>query len=326
MAETVLKVDGLCVDFKINKKNVSAVEGISFSLDKGEILGIVGESGCGKSVTANAIMGLLPKYTGKISAGSVVLGGKELTTMGEKEQRKVRGKEISMIFQEPMTSLNPVYTVGSQMVEMAQSHTKMSKKEALELSIEMLRKVEIPEPEQRIKEYPHQLSGGMRQRVMIAMAMMCNPQVLIADEPTTALDVTIQAQILDLMKKLRQDNDTAIMLITHDMGVVAEVTDHVMVMYAGQVVEQNTTENVFKHPKHPYTQGLLKAIPRPDEDAETLYTIPGRVPTLAEMPAGCRFASRCPYATEKCITSAPHLIPCGEGTVRCWKYEEGDNG
>ncbi len=322
MHTPVLKVDGLCVSFKINKREVSAVEDISFELYKGQCLGIVGESGCGKSVTANAIMGLLPKYSGRISAGKVILSGKELTAMSEKEQRKVRGKEISMIFQEPMTSLNPVYTIGDQMAEMIRSHRKMSKKEALKLSEEMLHRVEIPEPGQRIHEYPHQLSGGMRQRVMIAMAMLCCPDVLIADEPTTALDVTIQAQILDLMDELKHSSDTAIMLITHDMGVVAEATDRVIVMYAGQVVEQNSTENIFKAPLHPYTQGLLKAIPRSDEDAAELFTIPGKVPTLEEMPAGCRFADRCPYATDKCREQIPPIFPAGSGTVRCWKYEQ----
>jgi oligopeptide/dipeptide ABC transporter ATP-binding protein len=326
MTEPILKVDGLCVDFKINKKNVSAVEDVGFSLYKGQALGIVGESGCGKSVTANAIMGLLPKYTGKITAGSILLNGKELTAMTEKQQQSIRGKEIAMIFQEPMTSLNPVYTVGTQMVEMARAHNKkMSRKEALELSVEMLKRVEIPEPEQRIREYPHQLSGGMRQRVMIAMAVMCHPDVLIADEPTTALDVTIQAQILELMEDLKRSSDMAIILITHDMGVVAEATDHVVVMYAGQIVEQNSTEHIFKNPLHPYTQGLLKAIPRPDEDTETLYTIPGRVPTLEEMPTGCRFAARCPYAEARCAASAPPLVPCGEGRVRCWRYGGDDN-
>ena len=323
MDEPLLKVEGLCVSFRIGKRDIPAIEDVGFSLYKGETLGIVGESGCGKSVTANTIMGLLPKYSGKITAGSVRLKGREITAMTEKQQREIRGNEISMIFQEPMTSLNPVYTIGTQMVEMARAHRRISRKEALARSLEMLRRVEIPEPEQRLREYPHQLSGGMRQRVMIAMAMMCGPDVLIADEPTTALDVTIQAQILDLMNGLKKTSQTAIMLITHDMGVVAESTDHVLVMYAGQVVESNSTENIFNHPLHPYTQGLLKAIPRPDEDTDTLYTIPGRVPTLEEMPSGCRFAERCPYATEKCVSQGPKLVSHGEGQVRCWKYGEG---
>ena len=323
MDEPLLKVEGLCVSFRIDKRDIPAIEDVGFSLYKGETLGIVGESGCGKSVTANTIMGLLPKYSGKITAGSVRLKGREITAMTEKQQREIRGNEISMIFQEPMTSLNPVYTIGTQMVEMARAHRRISRKEALARSLEMLRRVEIPEPEQRLREYPHQLSGGMRQRVMIAMAMMCEPDVLIADEPTTALDVTIQAQILDLMNGLKKTSQTAIMLITHDMGVVAESTDHVLVMYAGQVVESNSTENIFNHPLHPYTQGLLKAIPRPDEDTDTLYTIPGRVPTLEEMPSGCRFAERCPYATEKCVSQGPKLVSHGEGQVRCWKYGEG---
>ncbi|HIT57562.1 MAG TPA: ABC transporter ATP-binding protein [Candidatus Galloscillospira stercoripullorum] len=323
MDEPLLKVEGLCVSFRIGKRDIPAIEDVGFSLYKGETLGIVGESGCGKSVTANTIMGLLPKYSGKITAGSVRLKGREITAMTEKQQREIRGNEISMIFQEPMTSLNPVYTIGTQMVEMARAHRRISRKEALARSLEMLRRVEIPEPEQRLREYPHQLSGGMRQRVMIAMAMMCEPDVLIADEPTTALDVTIQAQILDLMNGLKKTSQTAIMLITHDMGVVAESTDHVLVMYAGQVVESNSTENIFNHPLHPYTQGLLKAIPRPDEDTDTLYTIPGRVPTLEEMPSGCRFAERCPYATEKCVSQGPKLVSHGEGQVRCWKYGEG---
>ena len=322
MAETVLKVDGLGVNFKVNKKNVSAVEGISFTLDKGEILGIVGESGCGKSVTANAIMGLLPRYTGKISGGSVILGDKELTTMSEKEQRKVRGKEISMIFQEPMTSLNPVYTVGSQMVEMAQSHTKMSKKEALELSLEMLRKVEIPEPEQRLKEYPHQLSGGMRQRVMIAMALACRPRILIADEPTTALDVTIQAQILKLMNELKRTTGTSIIFITHDLGVINEMADDVVVMYCGQVVEQAPAKRIFARDttmSHPYTEGLMNSIPRLDNKGEKLEPIPGVVPHPLALPKGCKFAPRCKYCTQRCIDEEPALVKVGDDQlIRCF--------
>ena len=321
--KNVLEVEGLRVEFLINKRYIPAVEDVSFHIPEGKTLGIVGESGCGKSVTANSIMGLLPRYTGRVAAGSIRLRGEDMLKMTEKERRAHRGKTVAMICQEPMTSLNPVYTVGSQMIEMIRAHDKsVSKKECEARCIEMLRKVGIPSPEQRFREYPHQLSGGMRQRVMIAMALLNDPALLIADEPTTALDVTIQAQILDIFSELKRDTHSAIMLITHDMGVVAEVADYVMIMYAGKVCEYNTAEAVFDRPLHPYTQGLLRSIPRRDQNVEELYTIPGNVPTLEEMPAGCRFATRCAYATERCLREAPPQTPSGEGFVFCWKYEE----
>ena len=263
MPEPLLKVENLKVSFKIKKQKTAAVEDVNFSLDEGKIIGIVGESGCGKSVTATSILRLMPPSLCEIDENSKILfQGKDLSKASNAEMRDVRGNKISMIFQEPMTSLNPVYTIGAQMVEMLQTHQKISKHDAMQKSIEMLEKVGIPSPEQRIKEYPHQLSGGMRQRVMIAMALSCNPKLLIADEPTTALDVTIQAQILRLMRQLTHDFNTSVILITHDMGVVAEMADHVMVMYAGKDVEYGTLEQIFDHPLHPYTNGLLRSIPR----------------------------------------------------------------
>lgn len=321
MAEPILQVEGLRVELKIEKKYLPVVEDITFSLDRKKTIGIVGESGCGKSMTANAIMGLLPRGIGRIAAGTIRLVGKDLTAMSEKERRSVRGKDAAMIFQEPMTSLNPVYTVESQMTEMIRAHDKKAKKEECHARcLGMLKKVGIPAPEQRLKEYPHQLSGGMRQRVMIAMALLNNPSLLIADEPTTALDVTIQAQILDLFAELKSQIDASIMLITHDMGVVAEVADYVMIMYAGRICEYNTAEEIFDHPRHPYTQGLLRAIPKKNQDTEKLYTIPGSVPTLDQMPAGCRFATRCQYACERCHAGQPPKTVFGEGNVFCWRY------
>lgn len=323
MARSILEVEKLRVNFKIDKKVTSAVEDVTFKIDEGMTLGVVGESGCGKSVTATSIMGLLPKAVGSIAEGKIILDGKDLTSMKSEELRKIRGDKISMIFQEPMTSLNPVYTIEKQLSEMIMSHNKMTKKEAFEKGVEMLEKVGIPSPRQRMKEYPHQLSGGMRQRVMIAMALSCDPLLLIADEPTTALDVTIQAQILELMAELKEKMNTAIMLITHDMGVVAEVADYVMVMYAGKVVEYADVKTIFKNPKHPYTIGLLKSIPRLDQDMDELFTIEGTVPSLTDMPEGCRFSTRCPYCTEKCKNQDPGLIISENTQVRCWKYAEG---
>ncbi len=325
MPEPLLKVENLKVSFKIKKQKTAAVEDVNFSLDEGKIIGIVGESGCGKSVTATSILRLMPPSLCEIDENSKILfQGKDLSKASNAEMRDVRGNKISMIFQEPMTSLNPVYTIGYQMVEMLQTHQKISKHDAMQKSIEMLEKVGIPSPEQRIKEYPHQLSGGMRQRVMIAMALSCNPKLLIADEPTTALDVTIQAQILRLMRQLTHDFNTSVILITHDMGVVAEMADHVMVMYAGKDVEYGTLEQIFDHPLHPYTNGLLRSIPRINQRKdERLYTIDGTVPTLDEMPKGCRFCTRCKEATQWCWEQDPGMHTLADGhKVRCWKYVE----
>ena len=324
MAEPLLEVRNLKVEFRTRKQALTAIHDVSFDVFPATTLGIVGESGCGKSVTATSILRLLPRDTSRVCPGSVVrLHGKDLLEMSDREFRQIRGNKISMIFQDPMTALNPVYTIGDQLIEMLTAHRHMKRSEAFERGVEMLEKMGIPSPRQRMKEYPHQLSGGMRQRVMIAMALSCDPELLIADEPTTALDVTIQAQILELMGKLKEQFHTAIMLITHDMGVIAEMADEVMVMYAGEVVEYAPVTELFDHPRHPYTQGLLRSIPRLDQDAQELYTIEGTVPGLNEMPEGCRFAGRCPYATEHCRASAPPLREAAPGIkVRCWRCGE----
>ena len=324
MAEPLLEVRNLKVEFRTRKQALTAIHDVSFDVFPATTLGIVGESGCGKSVTATSLLRLLPRETSRVCPGSVVrLHGKDLLEMSDREFRQIRGNKISMIFQDPMTALNPVYTIGDQLIEMLTAHRHMKRSEAFERGVEMLEKMGIPSPRQRMKEYPHQLSGGMRQRVMIAMALSCDPELLIADEPTTALDVTIQAQILELMGKLKEQFHTAIMLITHDMGVIAEMADEVMVMYAGEVVEYAPVTELFDHPRHPYTQGLLRSIPRLDQDAQELYTIEGTVPGLNEMPEGCRFAGRCPYATEHCRASAPPLREAAPGImVRCWRCGE----
>ena len=324
MAEPLLEVRNLKVEFRTRKQALTAIHDVSFDVFPATTLGIVGESGCGKSVTATSLLRLLPMETSRVCPGSVVrLHGKDLLEMSDREFRQIRGNTISMLFQDPMTALNPVYTIGDQLIEMLTAHRHMKRSEAFERGVEMLEKMGIPSPRQRMKEYPHQLSGGMRQRVMIAMALSCDPELLIADEPTTALDVTIQAQILELMGKLKEQFHTAIMLITHDMGVIAEMADEVMVMYAGEVVEYAPVTELFDHPRHPYTQGLLRSIPRLDQDAQELYTIEGTVPGLNEMPEGCRFAGRCPYATEHCRASAPPLREAAPGIkVRCWRCGE----
>ena len=319
--EPLLEVKNLKTSFKIGKKWVPAVEQVSFHVDPGETLGIVGESGCGKSVTSMSVMRLLPKATTKIEADEILLNGKNIAAYSDKEMAQVRGKGIGMIFQDSMTSLNPVKTIGKQLDEAFIVHHSCDKNEAKIRSIEMLTKVGIPSPEKRYGEYPHQLSGGMRQRVMIAMALAQNPSLIIADEPTTALDVTIQAQILELMRELKEKENKSIMLITHDMGVVAEMADDVMVMYAGKEMEYGDVKSIFKHPLHPYTQGLLKSIPRLDQDSsERLFNIPGSVPDLSEMPKGCRFCTRCTEACSKCFDQEPGLYEIGEQKVRCWKY------
>jgi oligopeptide/dipeptide ABC transporter ATP-binding protein len=321
---TLLEVKDLQTHFKTENGVIPSVDGVSFSIKKGETIAVVGESGCGKSVTSLSIMGLIGA-TGTIEAGSILFEGKDLTKLSKKEMRKLRGNEIAMIFQEPLTSLNPLFTVGNQISESIRLHQGASKQEAKVKSIDMLRRVGIPRPEKVYSSHPHLLSGGMRQRVMIAMALSCNPKLLIADEPTTALDVTIQAQILELMKGLTRDFDTSIMLITHDLGVVAEMVDTVIVMYAGQVVEHTDVFTLFSSPKHPYTKGLLDSTPKIHERNEELLTIEGTVPTPAAMPKGCRFQPRCPYAMEKCVHAAPMLEETSAGhKVRCWLHEEGE--
>jgi len=320
MEEKLLEVVNLRTSFRDKDgKMIPAVDGVSFSLKRGETLGIVGESGCGKSVTSLSIMRLIPVPPGHIEAESIRFGETDLLCLPDSEMRKMRGNEISMIFQEPMTSLNPVFTIGDQIMEALQLHQNLNKNEALAKAVEMLAKVGIPAPEQRVKEYPHQLSGGMRQRVMIAMALSCNPKLLIADEPTTALDVTIQAQILDLIRDLRSQMDMSIMLITHDLGVVAETADRVIVMYAGKIVEEATTIQLFENPRHPYTEGLLNSIPRIEDRPERLHVIKGIVPHPLHMPQGCRFNPRCPYATDKCREQAPELEEvASDHKVSCW--------
>jgi peptide/nickel transport system ATP-binding protein len=317
----VLDIQNLKSHFFTMKGEVPAVDGVSIQVPAGKIIGIVGESGCGKSMTAMSVMGLL-RYPGRVVGGTILLEGRDITHLSRKELSRVRGNEISMIFQEPMTSLNPVYPVGRQVREAILLHQKMSKEEATKQVIDIFRAVGIPEPEKRYHSYPHQLSGGLRQRVMIGMAMVCRPRVMIADEPTTALDVTIEAQILRLMKKLCKEQGTSIILITHNMGVVAEVCDYVYVMYAGKVMEQAETFELFENTRHPYTQGLLKSIPRLDEKPDRLYTIEGVVPNLLHLPKGCSFCTRCGLAVERCSLEKPRLYETGDAHgVRCFRYE-----
>ena len=299
---------------------VRAVDGVDFTLEPGRTLGIVGESGCGKSVTALSIMGLVPQPPGRIAGGEVLFEGEDLLRLPARRMRDLRGDQLSMIFQEPMTSLNPAFPVGEQVAEALLRHKNVNKAEAASQAIEMLRKVRIPSPEARAREYPHQLSGGMRQRVMIAMALACNPKLLIADEPTTALDVTIQAQILELMRALREELGTAIILITHDLGVIAELADDVIVMYAGKVVERCAVPRLFAEPQHPYTIGLLGSIPRLDLEQERLSAIEGFVPDAAAMPEGCRFHPRCPFSIEKCRQEEPALAEIAPNHfAACWR-------
>ncbi|KAB2334914.1 ABC transporter ATP-binding protein [Cytobacillus depressus] len=320
----ILEINDLKVSFFSGTKFVPAINGISFSLKEGEILGIVGESGSGKSVTSLATMGLIPCPPGKIENGEILFEGRDLTGISEKEWRKIRGNKISMIFQEPMTSLNPLFTIGNQLMEGIKLHTSLSKAEAKMRCIELLRLVGIPRAEGILKEYPHQLSGGMRQRVMIAMAMVCNPKVLIADEPTTALDVTIQAQILALMKDLNEKTNTSIILITHDLGVVAEICERVIVMYSGQIVEQGDVHTILKNPQHPYTKGLLKSVPDLRTKKDRLYSIPGNVPVPGSVIQGCRFAARCSEVFGKCLEAEPELVQLEkeDNQVRCFLYSE----
>jgi peptide/nickel transport system ATP-binding protein len=319
--ENLLEIIDLKVSFFTDNGEVPAIDGVSITVKKGRTLGIVGESGSGKSVTALTAMRLSP---GKVLGGSIHFNGKDLLNISDDEMRKIRGKEIAMIFQEPMTSLNPVFSIGNQIMEAIKLHMKTTKAQARARAVELLKMVGIPRAEQIINEYPHQLSGGMRQRVMIAMAMACNPSLLIADEPTTALDVTIQAQILNLMRDLKKNHDTAIIMITHDLGVVAETCDDVCVMYGGKVVEEGSIEDIFNHPKHPYTQGLLKSVPSLiDEEEETrLYSIQGHVPIPGSLKKGCYFAPRCEFATNKCHEQDPLLKQIKTGHFsRCWLHE-----
>jgi oligopeptide/dipeptide ABC transporter ATP-binding protein len=318
MSEKVLEVKDLVVEFRTDRGTVKAVNGVNFDVYKGKTIGIVGESGSGKSVTALAIMGLIPNPPGRIAGGEIKFKDKSLVNLAPAEMRKIRGNKIAMIFQEPMTSLNPVYTIGNQIEEVVELHQPhLNKHERAAKAVEMLKLVGIPSPEKRVKEYPHQLSGGMRQRVMIAIALSCEPDILIADEPTTALDVTIQAQILELMKKLQKELGMGIILITHDLGVVAETCDQVSVMYCGQIVESADVKTLFKHPQHPYTKGLMNSIPSFDstksQKKERLQTIEGMVPSLFNLPAGCNFQDRCNRVTETCKGKEgdPHLKSIG---------------
>ncbi len=324
MAERILEVKNLSTGFRTERGLLKAIDGVSFYVEKGEILGVVGESGCGKSVTSQTILRLYDeKYTAKHD-GEVIFDGKDILHIPEKEMEKIRGNSISMVFQDALSSLNPTFTVGYQLRETLMIHQGMSKKEADKKAVEMLRLVGIPAPERRIKQYPHELSGGMRQRVMIAIALSCRPKLLIADEPTTALDVTIQAQIMDLIVDLNRQLDMGVMLITHDLGVVAETCKRVVVMYLGQIVEEAAVEDIFDNPKHPYTWGLIKSIPRLDGDRnKPLPTIKGMVPLLNQIPEGCRFAERCPYATDRCRKEMPKLVSVSDAhRVRCFRYSE----
>ncbi len=318
----LLEIKNLKTYFFTDDGEARSVDGVSYEVDSGETLGVVGESGCGKSVTALSVMRLIPDPPGKIVGGEILYKGRNIVDISEDEMRAIRGNEISMIFQEPMTSLNPVFTVGHQIDEAVILHQKVSKAEARNRAIEMLRLVGIPAPEQRYTEYPHQLSGGMRQRVMIAMALSCNPGLLIADEPTTALDVTVQAQILELINRLQEEFAMGVIMITHDLGVIAEVSDRVAVMYAAKIVEYANVEDIFYNPRHPYTIGLLKSIPRLGHHKERLATIDGTVPAPTNFPKGCHFCTRCKYADALCISDEPPLVTIETGhSVACWHID-----
>ncbi|MFD2043549.1 ABC transporter ATP-binding protein [Ornithinibacillus salinisoli] len=319
----LLEVKNLHTHFFTKAGVVKAVDGVNFDIKPGETLGIVGESGSGKSITAMSILGLVPSPPGKIVDGEILFKGENLVHKSEKQMRKIRGKEISMVFQDPMTSLNPVFTVEKQMIETILAHESISKNQARNRALELLNLVGIPDPKNRLKNYPHEFSGGMRQRVMIAMALSCNPSVLIADEPTTALDVTIQAQILELFKKMQQEMDMAVIMITHDLGVVTEVCDRVMVMYAGKPVEYTETKKLFDHGKHPYTLGLMNSIPKITPEKIKLEAIEGFPPNLSDLPKGCSFAPRCKHAMDSCLTIDPNFKEVEDDHfVRCLLYEE----
>ncbi len=324
----ILSINDLKTYFYTNEGTARAVDGVSLTLKEGQTLGIVGESGCGKSVTALSIMRLIPQPPGKIVHGEILFEGRNIVELSEEEIRELRGKQISMIFQEPMTSLNPVFSVGDQIAEAIYCHGDVDKKEAYERSISILEKVGFPDPSTKAKQYPHQLSGGLRQRVMIAMALACSPKLLIADEPTTALDVTIQAQILDLLQDIREKENLSLIFVSHDLAVIAAISRDVAVMYAGQVVEKASVEDIFKEPLHPYTEGLLLSVPRVDQKSKgkRLYTIPGMVPSPTSWPEGCRFHNRCKYAFEKCFNLPPPYLEVEEAHwVRCWLRIRGEN-
>jgi oligopeptide/dipeptide ABC transporter ATP-binding protein len=326
LAKALLDINQLTVNFNSAGKTIHAVDGVSLGMEQGGAFGLVGESGCGKSVTALSILRLIPDPPGKIVNGEIRFQGRDLLALPDDEMRKIRGKEISMIFQEPMTSLNPVFRIGTQMAEVIRLHQKVNKKQAVGQAIEMLEKVHIPDARHIIRQYPHQLSGGMRQRVMIAMELSCRPSLLIADEPTTALDVTIQAQILRLIKEMKSEFKTSILLISHDLGVVSELCDWIAIMYAGSIVEQARAEEIFKNPKHPYTKGLWGAIPHVDQEKETLAVIPGNVPDLSRPPEGCKFHPRCSFRTSQCDKVRPSLRETSaDHHVACLLYAEGEN-
>ena len=321
--KNILEIKNMHTYFYTDNGVVKSVDGVDIELKEGSTLGIVGESGSGKSVTALSVMGLLMGTTGKVVDGEIILDGKDITHLSDEERRKIRGNQISMIFQEPMTSLNPVMKIGDQIVEAIRMHQDKSKAEAREMAVEMLKKTGLPRAERMVDEYPFQLSGGQRQRVMIAMALVCNPKILIADEPTTALDVTIQAQIIDLMNHLKEEIGTSIIFITHDLGVVAETCDDVVVMYCGRVVEKGNVYDIFDRTAHPYTEGLLNSIPKLGQHVEELASIPGNVPNPKYMPKGCKFAPRCPYATDRCREEEPGFFDVGDGHLsRCWRCEK----
>ena len=324
MDSNLLEIKDLCVQYKTHNGTVYAVNGVNLTLKKGETLGLVGETGAGKTTTALSILRLLPDRIGEIKSGGILLDGEEITKISEAEMRNIRGNKVSMIFQDPMTSLNPLFTVGDQLIEPLRIHKGISKKEARDLVLEKLRMVEIPDPESRMKQYPHELSGGMRQRIMIAMAIMCNPRLIIADEPTTALDVTIQAQILDLLQSLQKKLGTAVIMITHDLGVIAGMCSRVLVMYGGVVVEEGTVREIFYEPKHPYTWGLLRSIPQKSGEKRKLIPIPGSPPDLIAPPPGCPFVARCPYAMNICNSALPEMTRLSQThCARCRLLDEG---
>lgn len=321
--EKLLEVDNLHVRFNTYGGTVQAVRGVSFHVNKGETLAIVGESGCGKSVTSNAVMGLIPNPPGKITNGRISFKGRDLARLKENELRKIRGVDVSMIFQDPMTALNPTLTIGEQLMEGLREHQKVSKADARKKALEMMHLVGIPNPEERMKQHPHQFSGGMRQRIVIAIALICEPELLIADEPTTALDVTIQAQILELFEEIQARTGVAIILITHDLGVVAKIADRIAVMYAGKIIETGNKQNIFYEAKHPYTKGLLHSIPRLDMEGQALEPIAGTPPDLFSPPQGCPFTARCPFAMEVCNNIYPAASTSSEAhTVHCWLEDE----